>query len=111
MDMGLGFPYGPSAQVLRIATNLFPTARILINGTVDFVNKGSGMGSSLFHNYAFRDATLDNNTPLLVAPVYDKSVITFSIKYDLSRYLKLNSDYIYSSSDGNQIKVGMIWDW
>jgi len=111
MDMGLGFPYGPSAQVLRIATNLFPTARILINGTVDFVNKGSGLGSSVFHNYAFRDTTLDNNTPLLVAPVYDKSVITFSIKYDLSRYLKLNSDYIYSSSDGNQIRVGMIWDW
>ena len=65
----------------------------------------------LLHNYDFRDTTLDNNTPLLVAPVYDKSVITLSIKYDLSRYLKLHSDYIYSSSDGNQIRVGMIWDW
>ena len=66
MDMGLGFPYGPSAQVIRIATNLFPNARILINGTVDFVNKGSGMGSSVFHNYGFRDTTLDNNTPVLL---------------------------------------------
>jgi hypothetical protein len=111
MDMGLGFPYGPSAQVLRIATNLFPTARILINGTVELVSKGSGLGSSVLHNYDFRDTALDNNTPLLVAPVYNKSVITLSIKYDLSRYLKLRSDYIYSSSDGNQIGVGMIWDW
>jgi hypothetical protein len=111
MDMGLGFPYGPSAQVLRITTNLFPTTRILINGTVELVSKGSGLGSSVLHNYDFRDTTLDNNTPLLVAPVYDKSVITLSIKYDLSRYLKLHSDYIYSSSDGNQIRVGMIWDW
>ena len=96
---------------MRIETNLFPTPRIFIKGTIDFVSKGSGLGSSVLHNYDFRDTTLDNNTPLLVAPVYDKSVIILSIKYDLSRYLKLHSDYIYSSSDGNQIRVGMIWDW
>jgi len=111
MDMGLGFPYGPSAQVLRIATNLFPTARILINGAVEFVNKGSGMGSSVLDNYTFRDTTLDSNTPVLLEPVNDKTVITLSIKYDLSRYIKLHSDIIYRSSNGNQIRVGMIWDW
>ncbi|MEC8839767.1 MAG: hypothetical protein VYA09_06455, partial [Candidatus Neomarinimicrobiota bacterium] len=111
MDMGLGFPYGPSAQVLRIATNLFPNSRILINGTVDFVSKGSGMGSSVLHNYAFRDTTLDINTPVLLVPVNDKTVITLSMKYDLSRYIKLHSDFVYSSGDGNQIRVGMIWDW
>jgi hypothetical protein len=111
MDLGLGFPYGPSAQVIRIATNFFPNARILINGTVDFVNKGSGMGSSVFHNYAFRDTTLDNNTPVLLAPVNDKTIITLSIKYDLSRYIKVHSDFMYSSSNGNQIMVGMVWDW
>ena len=111
MDMGLGFPYGPSAQVLRIATNLFPTARILINGTVDFVNKGSGLGSSVFHNYNFRDNALDNNTPVLLEPVNENTLITLSVKYDLSRYIKLHFDLLYSSSDGNQIMIGMIWDW
>ena len=109
--MGLGFPYGPSARVLRISTNLFPTARILINGTVDIVNKGTGIGSSVFHNYAFRDSALDNNTPVLLAPVNNKTVITLSIKYDLSRYIKLHSDLIYGSNDGNQIRIGIIWDW
>jgi hypothetical protein len=111
MGMGLGFPHGPSAQVLRIATNLFPTARILINGTIDFVNKGSGMGSSVFHNYAFRDTFLDDNTPNLLSPVYNKTVIILLIKYDLSRYIKLHSDFIYGSHNGNQIRVGMIWNW
>ena len=111
MDMGLGFPYGPSAQVLRIATNLFPSDRILINGAVEFVNKGSGMGSSVLHNYAFRDTALDSNTPVLLAPVNDKTIITLSIKYDLSRYIKMHSDIIYSSNNGNQIRVGMFWDW
>ena len=111
MDVGLGFPYGPSAQVLRIATNLFPTTRILIKGTVDFVIKGSGLGSSVFHNYAFRDTTLDNNTPVMLEPVNENTLITFSFKYDLSRYIKLHFDFINSSSDGNQIMVGMIWDW
>ena len=69
------------------------------------------MGSRVLHNYAFRDSTLDNNTPVLLAPVNNKTVITLSIKYDLSRYIKLHSDFVYRSTDGNQIRVGMIWDW
>ena len=70
-----------------------------------------GMGSSVFHNYAFRDTFLDDNTPNLLSPVYNKTVIILLIKYDLSRYIKLHSDFIYGSHNGNQIRGGMIWNW
>jgi hypothetical protein len=109
--LGLGFPYGPSAEVLRIETNLFPKSRLFASGAVDWIRKGSGMGSSIFDNYAFRDPALDNNTPVLLAPVNDKSVITLALHYTMSRYIMLHSNFAYSSNTDIEIRVGLTWDW
>ena len=90
----MGTFYYLSTQVLTIETNFLPIGGFLINGSIFFVNKGSGMKNSIYYCHAFRNPTLNIFMTVFLTPVNNKKVNSISIINDLSRYIKLHSYFI-----------------
>ena len=57
----LGYPFGPSSDLISISSNFYPSSNIYIKGSFNYYRKGSGLGSSLYQNYIERDPDLDND--------------------------------------------------
>ena len=110
-NISLGYPLGPSSDLISVSTNFFPTSKIYIKGSFDYYRKGNGLGSSISHNYLDRDPILDNDTPLLVKPITYNRIITCLIDYRLSRYIRVNCRFDSFSTNDNQFRLGINWDW
>jgi len=110
-NISLGYPYGPSSDLISISTNFFPSSKIFIKGSFDYYRKGTGLGSSINQSYIERDPVLDNATPLLLKPINYNSIITLFIDYRLSRYIDVQCSFISTSKVDRQIRFGISMDW
>ena len=110
-NISLGYPFGPSSDLISISTNFFPSSKIYIKGSFDYFRKGSGQGSSINHNYIDRDPILDNDTPFLLNPINYNRIVTLSIDYRISRYIDIHCSINSLSKNDNQIRFGINWNW
>ena len=107
----LGYPFGPSSDLISISSNFYPSSNIYIKGSFNYYRKGSGLGSSLYQNYIERDPDLDNDTPLLLKPIAYNRIITLMIKYKFSRYINAQFNFNSISKDDKQMQLKIIWEW
>ena len=110
-NLPLGYPIGPSSDLISISTNFFPSSKMFIKASFDYYRKGTGLGSNINHNYIERDPSLDNNTPLLLKPINYNRIITLIIDYKISRYIDIQCRFNSISKDDKQILFGIIWEW
>lgn len=110
-NISLGYPYGPSSDLISISTNFFPTSKTYIKGSFDYYRKGTGLGSNISNNYIYRDPNLDNDTPLLLNRVKYNRIITLLINYRISRFINIQGSFHSLSNNDNQIRFGIKWDW
>ncbi len=107
----LGYPFGPSSDLISISRNFYPSSNIYIKGSFNYYRKGSGLGSSLYQNYIERDPDLDNDTPLLLKPITYNRIITLMIEYKFSRYINAQFNFNSISKDDKQMQLKIIWEW
>ena len=107
----LGYPFGPSSDLISISSNFYPSSNIYIKGSFNYYRKGSGLGSSLYQNYIERDPDLDNDTPLLLKPIAYNRIITLMIEYKFSRYINAQFNFNSISKDDKQMQLKIIWEW
>mgnify|MGYP001173512009 CR=1 FL=1 len=107
----LGYPFGPSSDLISISSNFYPSSNIYIKGSFNYYRKGSGLGSSLYQNYIERDPDLDNDTPLLLKPITYNKIITLMIEYKFSRYINAQFNFNSISKDDKQMQLKIIWEW
>ena len=110
-NLSLGYPIGPSSDLISISTNFYPSSRIFIKGSFDYYRKGTGLGSSINHSYIERDPALNNDTPLLLKPINYNRMITLIIDYRISRYIDIQCSFNSISKDDRQILFGISWEW
>jgi len=110
-NLSLGYPIGPSSDLISVSTNFYPSSKISIKGSFDYYRKGTGMGSSINHNYLDRDPDLDDDTPLLLEPINYNQIITLIIDYRISRYIDIQCRFNSISKDNRQILFGVGWEW
>jgi len=110
-NLSLGYPIGPSSDLISISTNFYPSPRIFIKGSFDYYRKGAGLGSSINHSYIERDPALNNDTPLLLKPINYNRIITLIIDYRISRYIDIQCRFNSISKDDRQILFGISWEW
>ena len=110
-NISLGYPFGPSSDLISISTNFFPSSKIFIKGSFDYYRKGTGVGSSINQSYIERDPVLDNDTPLLLKPINYNRIITLLIDYRLSRYIDVQCSFNSTSKNDRQIRLAISWEW
>jgi len=93
---GLGFPMGPSAQMLFLEMNMWPTYKTFLSLNVSYLKKGSGIGSDPNDNYSLRNEELDDNTPMLIGVINEQLNVGFNFSFRLSELLYLNGDLSYN---------------
>ena len=107
----LGYPFGPSSDLISISSNFYPSSNIYIKGSFNYYRKGSGLGTSLYQNYIERDPDLDNDTPLLLKPIAYNRIITLMIEYKFSRYINAQFNFNSISKDDKQMQFKISWEW
>ena len=107
----LGYPFGPSSDLISISSNFYPSSNIYIKGSFNYYRKGSWLGSSLYQNYIERDPDLDNDTPLLLKPITYNKIITLMIEYKFSRYINAQFNFNSISKDDKQMQFKISWEW
>jgi hypothetical protein len=111
-DIGLGLPQGPNSQSILIESTWWPTCRWWLKGSVLWLKKGTGIGSSPLNDYGHRDRELDYETPFLLGKIAKSTEMRLETHYTFSNMVDLVARIRKNSSESVIAGyIGMIFEW